>query len=54
MLNFARSLTECKAICWNLYYDLCEGCEDDSEVFEKPEICTKGKLLLMKITLLVM
>ncbi|GFY71414.1 uncharacterized protein TNIN_281501, partial [Trichonephila inaurata madagascariensis] len=37
-----RSQYECKALCWDLYYDLhCGGCEVDSQVFEKPEICAK-------------
>ncbi|GFY48420.1 uncharacterized protein TNIN_301551, partial [Trichonephila inaurata madagascariensis] len=45
---------DCKSRCWDLYYDICEGCEVESEVFEEPEICTEGELLLMKITLLAM
>ncbi|GFS64298.1 uncharacterized protein TNIN_130291 [Trichonephila inaurata madagascariensis] len=50
----ARSQYDCKSRCWDLYYDICEGCEVESEVFEEPEICTEGELLLMKITLLPM
>ncbi|GFQ84113.1 uncharacterized protein TNCT_727511 [Trichonephila clavata] len=40
--NGPRSQMECKDWCWEPYYEICEGCDDDLQVFEKPEICTRG------------